>query len=111
MFSTYFLLTDFIEIFEQLLNVFASNYETAGKFWPIVHYSTIFSLVLMHIIAIGVFGLKKVPLASSLIVPLPVLTLLFNDYCEKRFLPIFKAYPTEVLTNELFLMFWLICHV
>ncbi|XP_062151153.1 CSC1-like protein HYP1 isoform X2 [Alnus glutinosa] len=84
----------------QLLNVFASNYETAGKFWPIVHYSTIFSLVLMHIIAIGVFGLKKVPLASSLIVPLPVLTLLFNDYCEKRFLPIFKAYPTECLVKK-----------
>lgn len=107
MFSTHFLLTDFTEIFEQLLNVFASNYETAGKLWPIVHYSTIFSLVLMHIIAIGVFGLKKVPLASTLIVPLPVLTLLFNDYCEKRFLPIFKAYPTEVLTNKLFLFIYL----
>lgn len=102
MLSTYILLTVFIEIFAQLLNVFASKYETAGKLWPIVHYSTIFSLLLMHIIAIGIFGLKDVPLAAGLIVPLPILTLLFNDYCQKRFLPIFKAYPTEVMANKLF---------
>lgn len=83
-------------IFLQLLNVYAPKFETGGKFWPIVHNSTIFSLILMHVIAIGIFGLKKLPLASSLIIPLPVLTLLFNDYCRKRFLPLFEAYPTEV---------------
>lgn len=80
----------------QLLNVYEAKYETGGKFWPIVHSSTIFSLVLMHIIAIGLFGLKKLPLASSLTIPLPVLTLLFNIYCQRRFLPNFKSYPTEV---------------
>lgn len=84
----------------QLLNVYAPKYQTAGKFWPLVHYSTIFSLVLMHIIAIGIFGLKELPLASSLMVPLPILTLLFNDYCQKRFLPIFKAYPSECLVKK-----------
>ncbi|XP_002530016.2 CSC1-like protein HYP1 isoform X1 [Ricinus communis] len=84
----------------QLLNVYAPKYETSGKFWPIVHYSTVFSLILMHVIAIGTFGLKKLPLASSLTIPLPVLTLLFNEYCRKRFLPIFKAYPTECLVTK-----------
>ncbi|XP_061978858.1 CSC1-like protein HYP1 [Populus nigra] len=84
----------------QLLNVYAPKYETAGMFWPIVHNSTIFSLILMHIIAIGIFGLKKLPLASSLIIPLPVLTLIFNAYCQKRFLPLFKAYPTECLIKK-----------
>ncbi|KAM1130496.1 hypothetical protein EV1_044785 [Malus domestica] len=54
----------------------------------------------MHIIAIGMFRLKKVPLASSLTIPLPILTLLFNEYCRKRFLPIFKAYPAECLINK-----------
>ena len=83
-------------LFFQFLNVYAPKFETGGKFWPIVHNSTIFSLVLMHIIAIGIFGIKKLPLASSLTIPLPVLTLIFNEYCQKRFLPIFKAYPTEV---------------
>ncbi|XP_034681283.1 CSC1-like protein HYP1 isoform X4 [Vitis riparia] len=79
----------------QFLNVYAPKYETAGKFWPIVHNSMIFSLVLMHAIAIGIFTVKKLSLASTLIFPLPVLTLLFNEYCRKRFLPIFIAYSAE----------------
>ncbi|ONI19179.1 hypothetical protein PRUPE_3G263200 [Prunus persica] len=84
----------------QLLNVYAPKYETGGRFWPTVHNSTIFSLVLMHVIAIGIFGLKKLSLASSLTVPLPILTLLFNEYCRKRFLPIFKDYPVECLIKK-----------
>ncbi|KAJ4960440.1 hypothetical protein NE237_020350 [Protea cynaroides] len=84
----------------QLLNVYDPKFETGGKFWPIVHNSTIFSLVLMHILAVGLFGLKKLPLASSLCIPLPILTLLFNEYCRKRFLPIFKAYPAECLIKK-----------
>ncbi|KAL6994186.1 CSC1-like protein hyp1 [Sarracenia purpurea var. burkii] len=84
----------------QLLNVYAPKFETGGTFWPIVHNSTIFSLILMHIIAIGIFGLKKLPLASSLCVPLPVLTLIFNYYCRRRFLPIFKAYSAECLIKK-----------
>lgn len=80
----------------QFLNVYAPKYETAGKFWPIVHNSMIFSLVLMHAIAIGIFTVKKLSIASTLIFPLPVLTLLFNEYCRKRFLPIFIAYSAEV---------------
>ncbi|KAL6520411.1 hypothetical protein OROMI_032591 [Orobanche minor] len=84
----------------QLLNVYAPTFETGGKFWPIVHDSTIFSLILMHVIAIGIFGLKKVPLASSLTIPLPILTLIFNSYCRRRFLPSFKDYPAQCLINK-----------
>ncbi|KAJ8433122.1 hypothetical protein Cgig2_023080 [Carnegiea gigantea] len=84
----------------QLFNVYSPKYDTGGKFWPIVHNSTIFSLVLMHIIAVGLFGLKNLPLASSLMVPLPILTLLFNEYCRRRFLPIFKVYAAECLIKK-----------
>ncbi|XP_044489479.1 CSC1-like protein At1g69450 [Mangifera indica] len=84
----------------QFINVYEPKYETAGKFWPIVHNSTIFSLVLMHAIAVGIFTLKKLSLASTLIFPLPVLTLLFNEYCRKRFLPNFIAYSAEVLIKK-----------
>lgn len=72
------------------------KYETAGKFWPMVHNTSIFALVLMQLIAIGIFGLKKLSTASTLTVPLPILTLLFNEYCRKRFLPNFHAYSAEV---------------
>ncbi|KAK6798630.1 hypothetical protein RDI58_006333 [Solanum bulbocastanum] len=84
----------------QLLNVYAPKYETDGKLWPIVHDSMIFSLILMHVIAIGIFGLKKLPLASSLTVPLPILTLVFNSYCRRRFLPMFKSYSVESLLKK-----------
>lgn len=84
----------------QFINVYAPKYDTAGKFWPIIHNSMIFSLVLMHIIAVGIFALKKLSLASTLTMPLPVLTLLFNEYCRKRFLPIFVAYSAESLKKR-----------
>ncbi|XP_057485013.1 CSC1-like protein At1g69450 [Actinidia eriantha] len=84
----------------QFINVYAPTYETAGKFWPIVHNSTIFSLLLMHAIALGIFTVKKLPMASTSIVPLPILTLLFNAYCRKRFLPMFIAYSAETLIKK-----------
>ncbi|XAR55899.1 hypothetical protein NMG60_11036132 [Bertholletia excelsa] len=84
----------------QFINVYAPKYETAGKFWPIVHNSMIFSLVLMHAIAFGIFTSKKLPLASALVVPLLILTLLFNAYCRKRFLPMFIAYSAEALIKR-----------
>ncbi|XP_062111373.1 CSC1-like protein At1g69450 [Humulus lupulus] len=84
----------------QFINVYAPKYETAGKFWPIVHNSMIFSLLLMHAIAVGIFTLKKLPKASTFIIPLPILTLLFNEYCRKRFLPNFVAYSAESLIKR-----------
>ncbi|PNY02562.1 ERD (early-responsive to dehydration stress) family protein, partial [Trifolium pratense] len=82
------------------LKVYVPKFETGGEFWPTVHTSTIFSLVLMHVIAIGIFGLKKLPLAAGLTLPLPILTLLFNDYCQKRFRSIFKHFPAECLIKK-----------
>lgn len=84
----------------QLINIYKPKFDTGGKFWPIVHDSTIFSLLLVQAIAVGLFGLKKLPLASSLTIPLLVLTLLFNAYCRKRFLPMFKGYSAESLIKK-----------
>ncbi|TXG56561.1 hypothetical protein EZV62_017874 [Acer yangbiense] len=84
----------------QFMNVYEAKYETAGKFWPTVHNSMIFSLVLMQIIAMGIFALKKVSLASTFSAPLIVLTLLFNEYCRKRFLPNFTSYSAEALIKK-----------
>lgn len=84
----------------QFLNVYGPKYETAGKFWPIVHNSMIFSLVLMQAIAFGIFALKSLSVASTLMVPLAAMTLLFNEYCRKRFLPNFISYPAEALIKR-----------
>ncbi|KAA8528429.1 hypothetical protein F0562_035784 [Nyssa sinensis] len=81
----------------QILNVYMTKYESGGKFWPIVHNTTIFSLVLTQIIAMGVFGLKESTVASGFTIPLIIFTLLFNEYCRKRFHPIFKNNVAQVL--------------
>ncbi|KAH9606972.1 hypothetical protein KSS87_013747 [Heliosperma pusillum] len=84
----------------QFINVYSPKFETAGKFWPIVHNSMIFALLLMHSIALGIFTLKKLRKGSTLIIPLPVMTLLFNEYCRKRFLPNFTAFSVESLITR-----------
>uniref|UniRef100_A0A7N1A1A0 Uncharacterized protein n=1 Tax=Kalanchoe fedtschenkoi TaxID=63787 RepID=A0A7N1A1A0_KALFE len=84
----------------QFINVYGHDYETGGKFWPVVHNTMIFALLLMQAIAVGTFTLKKLSVASSLLFPLPIFTLLFNEYCRKRFLPTFKAYSAETLIKK-----------
>ncbi|KAL3840515.1 hypothetical protein ACJIZ3_025106 [Penstemon smallii] len=81
----------------QILNVYVTEYESGGLYWPLVHNTTIFSLVLMQIIALGVFGLKKSPVASGFTVPLIICTLLFHEYCRKRFHPVFKKTPANII--------------
>ncbi|CAL9166175.1 unnamed protein product [Musa hybrid cultivar] len=80
-----------------IMNVYCSRYETGGRMWPIVHNTTIFSLVLAQIIALGVFGLKESPVASGFMIPLVILTLLFNEYCRQRFNPLFRNFPAQDL--------------
>ncbi|KAJ9166384.1 hypothetical protein P3X46_021150 [Hevea brasiliensis] len=83
----------------QILNVYIPKYEGGGHFWPIFHNTTIFSLVLTQIIAIGVFGIKESPIASSFTFPLVICTLLFNEYCRQRFSPVFQKDVVEVLMD------------
>ncbi|XVF39746.1 hypothetical protein PTKIN_Ptkin01aG0057600 [Pterospermum kingtungense] len=92
----YFFLA-FLVYRNQILNVYVSKYESGGRFWPIVHNTTIFSLLLTQVIALGVFGMKKSPVASGFTIPLILLTLLFNEYCRHRFSPVFKSSPVQVL--------------
>ncbi|KAA8538255.1 hypothetical protein F0562_027922 [Nyssa sinensis] len=81
----------------QILNVYVAKYQSGGQFWPVVHNTTIFSLVLTQIIALGVFGLKESSVASGFTIPLIICTLLFNEYCRQRFRPVFKNDAAEVL--------------
>ncbi|KAK9270817.1 hypothetical protein L1049_026403 [Liquidambar formosana] len=93
---TYFFLA-YLVYRNQILNVYITKYETGGQFWPVVHNTTIFSLVLAQIIALGVFGLKQSPIASGFTIPLVICTLLFNEYCRQRFHPIFKSIAAQDL--------------
>ncbi|KAL6599839.1 hypothetical protein ACP70R_045490 [Stipagrostis hirtigluma subsp. patula] len=83
----------------QLLNVYRTRYDTGGLYWPIAHNTVIFSLVLTQIICLGVFGLKKSPVAAGFTIPLIIGTLLFNQYCRNRLLPLFKTFPAQDLID------------
>lgn len=89
--------------FRQILNVYCTKYESGGRIWPVVHNTTVFSLVLAQIIALGVFGLKDSPVASGFTIPLLVCTLLFNEYCRQRFSPIFDSFSAQVSSHDLYL--------
>ncbi|PRQ27896.1 putative calcium-dependent channel, 7TM region phosphate [Rosa chinensis] len=94
----YFTLAYFIYR-NQMINVYIRKYETGGHFWPLVHNTVIFSLVMMQIIALGVFGLRQSPVSSGFTIPLVIFTFLFNQYCRQRFLPVFKNHVAEILID------------
>lgn len=80
----------------QILNVYSTSYDSGGRMWPIVHNTTVFSLVLTQIIALGVFGIKESQMASFFTIPLLIVTLLFSEYCKKHFYPIFRDLSAQV---------------
>ncbi|CAL2233881.1 unnamed protein product [Prunus armeniaca] len=84
----------------QILNVYIPKYESGGQFWPMMHNTVIVSLILMQIIALGVFGLRRSPIASGFTIPLLIFTLLFNEYCRQRFHPIFRNHVSEVVIQK-----------
>ncbi|XP_020087237.1 CSC1-like protein RXW8 [Ananas comosus] len=83
----------------QILNVYCSKYETVGRIWPIVHNTTVFSLLLTQIIAIGVFGIKHSSVALAFTILLLIFTILFSEYCRQRFYPIFRSFSAQDLID------------
>nr|CAB3466625.1 unnamed protein product [Digitaria exilis] len=51
------------------------------------------------VIGLGVFGLKESPVAAGFTIPLIILTLLFNQYCRNRLLPLFRTFPAQDLID------------
>ncbi|KAK4598697.1 hypothetical protein RGQ29_015948 [Quercus rubra] len=91
----YFMLAYFVYR-NQIVNVYTSKHDTGGQFWPIVHNTTIFSLIITQITTLGAFGIKRSLVASGFTIPLIICTLIFNEYCRRRFLPIFKSNDAQV---------------
>ncbi|KAM3253536.1 hypothetical protein ACQJBY_047553 [Aegilops geniculata] len=83
----------------QLLNVYRMRYDTGGLYWPIVHNTVIFSLVLTQVICFGVFGLKESRVAAGFTIPPIFFILSFHQYCRTRFLPLFKTFPSQDLID------------
>ncbi|XP_074365948.1 CSC1-like protein RXW8 isoform X4 [Apium graveolens] len=81
----------------QFINVYITKYDTGGLYWPIAHNAIIFSLLLTHVIVLGVFTNKKAEVCSSCTIALIILTLLFHFYCRQRFFPVFQSTAAQVV--------------
>lgn len=84
----------------QILNTYQPSYETGGCYWPHVHNRVIFSVFMMQVVAIGMFGVKTKPLLSTLSVPLLPLTVLFHYYCHLRFYPVFQDTSIQISVSK-----------
>nr|XP_016501113.1 PREDICTED: CSC1-like protein At3g54510 isoform X1 [Nicotiana tabacum] len=90
----YFLL-GYAVFINQIENVYITTYETCGRYWPYIHHYIIVAIILMQVTTIGLFGLKAKPSASFSVIPLLVVTILFNEYCKIRFLPTFNQVSVQ----------------
>lgn len=84
----------------QILNRYEPAYETGGQYWPHVHNRVIFSVFMMQVICIGMFGVKNKAMASTLSIPLLPLTVLFNHYCNLRFYPAFRNISVQITLSK-----------
>ncbi|KAI5068985.1 hypothetical protein GOP47_0015286 [Adiantum capillus-veneris] len=91
-----YLIMGYIVFRNQIMNMYEPAYETGGQYWPHVHNRVIASLFLMQLIGVGIFGVKEKTSASTATIPLLLITLIFNHYCNMRFLPAYRDLPVEI---------------
>jgi hypothetical protein len=84
----------------QVLKVYVPSYESYGRMWPHIHTRILASLILFQVTMIGYFITKKFFYAPVLI-PLPILSLLFAYVCNKKFYRFFQSTALEVACREL----------
>ncbi|KAE9452409.1 hypothetical protein C3L33_15690, partial [Rhododendron williamsianum] len=82
------------------LKVYVPSYESYGKMWPHIHTRLVAALVLFQVTMFGYFAIKKF-YYTPLIVPLPILSLIFAFICSKKFYRFFQATALEVACREL----------
>ncbi|KAL5716458.1 CSC1-like protein erd4 [Ranunculus cassubicifolius] len=84
----------------QALKVYVPTYESYGRMWPHMHARIIASLILYQVTMVGYFALKKF-YYSPVIIPLPILSIVFAFMCKKKFYGAFNHNPLEVVCKEM----------
>lgn len=83
----------------QALKVYVPRYESYGRMWPHINNRILASMVLYQVTMYGYFGVQKFVYAQ-LLIPLPILTVLFGVICSKKFYPSFQHQALEVAATE-----------
>ncbi|KAK7245626.1 hypothetical protein RIF29_40474 [Crotalaria pallida] len=84
----------------QAIKVYVPSYESYGRMWPHIHNRILASLILYQVTMFGYFGVQKFYYAP-LLIPLPILSLLFGFVTAKKFYPAFQHPSLEVAAHSL----------
>ncbi|KAH9606919.1 hypothetical protein KSS87_009314 [Heliosperma pusillum] len=84
----------------QALKVYVPSYESYGRMWPHLHKRFIAALLLYQVTMVGYFSTKKF-IYTPILVPLPIITLIFAFVCAKRFYHFFQCTALEVACHEM----------
>ncbi|XP_027359271.1 CSC1-like protein ERD4 isoform X2 [Abrus precatorius] len=84
----------------QALKVYVPSYESNGRMWPHIHNRILASLILYQITMLGYFGVQKF-YYTPVLIPLPILSLIFGFACAKKFYPTFESPALEAAAHGL----------
>uniref|UniRef100_A0A5B6ZFE5 CSC1-like protein ERD4 n=1 Tax=Davidia involucrata TaxID=16924 RepID=A0A5B6ZFE5_DAVIN len=84
----------------QVLKVYVPSYESYGRMWPHMHTRILVALLLFQATMFGYFGVKKFYF-TPILIPLPILSLIFTFICKKKFYRFFQATALEVACRDL----------
>nr|QFG71781.1 CSC1-like protein ERD4 [Salicornia brachiata] len=84
----------------QALKVYVPTFESYGRMWPHIHSRFLAALVLYQVTMVGYFGLRLFPY-GALVIPLPIMSLIFAFVCNKKFYRFFKHTALEVACRDL----------
>ncbi|KAG8385243.1 hypothetical protein BUALT_Bualt03G0021800 [Buddleja alternifolia] len=84
----------------QVLKVYVPSYESYGKMWPHIYTRIVASLILYQVTMLGYFSLKKF-IFTPVLIPLPILSLIFVYVCNNKFYRFFQSTALDVARREL----------
>ncbi|KAL0039508.1 hypothetical protein WJX77_000232 [Trebouxia sp. C0004] len=70
----------------QMVYVFTESYQSGGKIWRQAFDQIIVAVLIWQLLMIGLIGLKKAPTQAGLLVPLPIITIVFRVIAGNLFM-------------------------
>ncbi|MBA0694581.1 hypothetical protein Goari_004863 [Gossypium aridum] len=84
----------------QALKVYVPSYESYGRMWPHMHTRIMGALLLYQVTMLGYFGVIQF-YYTPILIPAPILSLLFYYVCRRKFYNAFCHTALEVASQEL----------
>ena len=97
--SIYFAAASFVYKY-MLMYIYVTKVETGGSIWPAVYHSTMFSTVLFQLVSAILIILKGGFEQGCVILPLPVLTLIYQFFYTRRLNRIASSVVASMITHH-----------